>query len=444
MQEGQLVMTQADRDRLVELRKAKKKLIRQREAAEDLELSVRQVKRLLHAMKERGDKAVIHGLRGVPSKRKIAEQIQQKAMQILSGEEYRGFGPTLASEYLGSQHAIMASRETVRQWMRGAGLWKARSQSLAAIHVWRPRRSRFEELVQWDTSEHDWLEGRGEEELYLIGMIDDATSRAMGHFVESDSTAANLEMLESWLLRYGRMLACYTDKAGLFQTAPKTKRGQQRAEQDREPLPPTQIGRALGELNIALNLAHSPQAKGRIERFFETAQDRLVKGMRLAGVKTREQANAYLEKEYLPWWNKTCTVVPRQEDNAHRPLEKQHDLMAILSHVESRQVKNDYTIQFAGKTYRIERADIRTGLRGAAVRVEQRRDGSLAIRFQERYLRFELCERAQPVARPAVLKAAPRFRKGRPAGGKSRWMKDFRKHPGPSLGQAIAISNATS
>jgi len=433
-------MTQGDRDRLVALRKARKKLITQREAAEELELSVRQVKRLLRAVKERGDKAVIHGLRGVPSKRKIAEQIQQKAIQILSGEEYRGFGPTLASEYLGSQHAIVASRETVRQWMRGAGLWKARPQSIAAIHVWRPRRSRFGELVQWDTSEHDWLEGRGEEELYLIGMIDDATSRAMGHFVESDSTAANLEMLESWLLRYGRMLACYTDKAGLFQTAHKTKRDQQRVEQDREPLPPTQIGRALRELNIALNLAHSPQAKGRMERFFETAQDRLVKGMRLAGVKTREQANAYLEKEYLPWWNSSCTVLPRDADDAHRPIEKQQDLAAILSHVESRQVKKDYTIQFHGRLYGIERADIGTGLRGAAVRVEQRRDGSVAIRFRDRYLRLQLCERAQP----AACKAAPRFRKGPNAGGKSTWMKDFRNNSGPSLGQAIAISNATS
>ena len=437
-------MTQADRDRLVALRKAKKKVITQREAAEELELSVRQVKRLLHAMKERGDKAVMHGLRGVPSQRRIAQPIQQKALQILSREEYRGFGPTLASEYLGSEHAIVASRETVRKWMRQAGLWKAHPHRMGAIHVWRPRRSRFGELVQWDTSEHDWLEGRGEEELYLIGMIDDATSRALAHFVESDSTAANLEMLESWLLRYGRMLGCYTDKAGLFQTAHKTKRDEQRAGQDREPLPPTQIGRALGELNIALILAHSPQAKGRMERFFETAQDRLVKGMRLAGVKTREQANAYLEKEYLPWWNSQCTVAPREVDDAHRPIEKQQDLVAILSHVESRQVKNDYTIQCDCRMYGIERVDIRTGLRGTVVRVEQRRDGSVAIRYQDRYLRFKLCERAKPVVQSAASKAAPRSRKGPNAGGKSTWMKDFRKNSALSLGQAIAISNATS
>jgi len=441
MQEGQLLMTQADRDRLVTLRKAQKKLIKQREAAEELGVSVRQVKRLLRALKKRGDQAVIHGLRGVESKRRIAEKTQQKAMQILSGEDYQGFGPTLASECLGSKHKIEASRETVRKWMIGAGLWQAGQRSVTGVHVWRPRRSRFGELVQWDTSEHDWLEGRGEK-LYLILMIDDATSRAMARFVCSDSTEANLGVLESWLRRYGRMVACYTDKASLFRTAPKVARDQKELPRDeREPLPPTQIGRALGELNIVWIAAHSPQAKGRVERFFETAQDRLVKGMRLAGVKTIEGANAYLEKEYLVWWEKTRTVVPANADDAHRRLEKQHDLAAILSQVESRQVKNDYTIQFEGKTYGIERADVSAGLRGATVRVEKRRDGTLAIRFREQYLRHQLCERAQPVGRPA---AAGGEKKAVRVERKSKWMKDFFQKPGPSLRKAIALSNATS
>lgn len=433
-------MTQGDRDRLVTLRKAQKKLIKQREAAEDLGLSVRQVKRLLYALKKRGDKAAIHGLRGAPSNRRIAGKIQQKAIKILSTEDYAGFGPTLASEYLASRHGIVASRETVRAWMTVAGLWRPGKQKIERIHEWRARRSRFGELVQWDTSDHDWLEGRGER-LYLIGMIDDATSRALAWFVDSDSTPENMGVLERWLLRYGRMLNCYTDKAGLFQTAHKTKRDEPREGKDREPLPPTQIGRALRELNIVWTPAHSPQAKGRIERFFETAQDRLVKGMRLAGVQTMAQANAYLEKEYLPWWNKTRTVAPANAEDAHRALERQHDLAAILSHVESRQVKNDYTIQFAGKTYAIERADIGAGLRGAAVRVELRRDGTVAVRFRDKYLRCQVCERAKPAvaARVASLR-----KKGSHAGGQKAWMDDFMKKPGPSLGQAIAISNATS
>ena len=437
-------MTQVDRDRLVTLRKAQKKLITQRDAAEELEVSVRQLKRLLKSLKKRGDKAVIHGLRGVASKRRIADKIQQKAIRILSGEEYQGFGPTLASECLASKHTIEASRETVRKWMIEAGLWKAGQRCVVGVHVWRPRRSRFGELVQWDTSEHDWLEGRGEK-LYLILLIDDATSRAIGRFARSDSTEANLGVLEIWLLRYGRMIACYTDKAGLFRTAPKVARDQKALpREEREPLPPTQIGRGLGELNIVWIGAHSPQAKGRVERFFETAQDRLVKGLRLAGVKTLETANAYLEKEYLVWWEKTCTVAPANADDAHRRLEKQHDLAAILSHVESRQVKNDYTIQFEGKTYGIERADISLGLRGAAVRVEKRRDGTVAIRFGDQYLRHQLCERAKPAGGQRESVPASAEKKAEKAGKKSRWMDEFFRKPGPSLHKAIEISNATS
>ncbi len=210
------------------------------------------------------------------------------------------------------------------------------------------------------------------------------------------------------------------------------------------PCRPLRLAVLWGELNIAWIPAHSPQAKGRIERFFETAQDRLVKGMRLAGVKTIEQANVYLEQHYLPWWNQTCTVAPRREDDAHRPLEQHHDLAAILSHVESRQVKNDYTIQLDGNIYRIERADIGTGLRNAIVRVEQRRDGTVAIRFRDKDLRHQLCERSRPAEPAPRPTAKAEARKGPNAGGKSGWMKNFLNTPGPSLKKAIASSNATS
>jgi hypothetical protein len=167
------MMTQADRDRLVTLKKAKKQLITQREAAEELELSIRQVKRLLYALKKHGDQAVVHGLRGHPSNRRIEEEIERRAVKILSAPVYEGFGPTLAAEYLGKKHGIEASKETVRQWMIRGQLWGAKREKVKQVHCWRPRRSRFGELVQWDTSEHEWLEGRGEK-LYLIAMIDDA------------------------------------------------------------------------------------------------------------------------------------------------------------------------------------------------------------------------------------------------------------------------------
>ena len=189
-------MTQGDRDRLVALKKAKKKVITQREAAAELQLSIRQVQRLLSALNQHGDKAVVHALRGKTSNRKIDEKLEQQAVKILSAPVYEGFGPTLAAEYLGNKHGIQVSKETVRQWMMGAKLWRGKKQKLKQVHGWWPWRSRFGELVQWDTSDHDWLEGRGEK-LYRIALIDDATSRLLGRLVRSDSTAENMKLLGS-------------------------------------------------------------------------------------------------------------------------------------------------------------------------------------------------------------------------------------------------------
>src|SRR6266567_5981036 len=324
MQEG-LLMTQADRDRLVTLKKAKKKLITQAEAAEELGVSRRHVKRLLKALKKRGDKAVIHGLRGKASNRRIAEATEKEAVKILSAEVYAGFGPTLAAEYLFKLHGIEVSKETLRQWMNRGKLWRAKTEKVKDVHVWRPRRSRCGELVQWDTSVHDWLEGRGER-IYLISMIDDATSQLFARFVRHDSREENMRVLWAYLERFGRPLAFYTDKAGMFQAAVKTKRQEQREGRDRVEMPPTQIARALRELGIVWIPAHSPQAKGRVERQFLTAQDRLVKGMRVAGVCRIEEANAYLENEYLRWWNQTLTVVAAQAPDAHRQLGQEYDL----------------------------------------------------------------------------------------------------------------------
>ena len=176
------------------------------------------------------------------------------------------------------------------------------------------------ELLQWDTSTHDWLEGRGPR-LYLIALIDDATSQATARFVDHDSTEENLRMLGSYVQAHGRPLAVYTDKASLFQTAPKAVHHRQAPAQQ-----PTQIGRALAELDIEWIAAHSPQAKGRVERFFGTAQDRLVKGLRKVGASNREQANRYLEQVYLPLWNQRFTCAAEQAGDAHRALDRRLEL----------------------------------------------------------------------------------------------------------------------
>ena len=391
-------MTQRERDRLVVLKKAEKKLIKQRQAAGEMELSERQVRRLLHGLKEKGDKVVIHGLTGRPSNRRISQADREKIIGILSQEKYRDFGPTLASEYLSKKHDVRIGREALRQILVNAGLWRARKQKVEKVHQWRPRRNCRGELVQWDTSDHDWLEGRGER-LYLIHMIDDATSQLTARFVRHDSTEQNMRLLWSYVERHGRPVAWYTDKASMFQTAPKIARDAKDLPRDeREPLPPTQIGRALRELGMVWIAAHSPQAKGRVERSFQTAQDRLVKGLRIAGAGSLEEANRHLDEEFLPWWNQHLVVEPANPTDAHRSLGSEQDLAASLSHVVTRQVDNDYTIRLDGKIYRIVSATMPAGLRGAAVRVEQRLDGSRMVHFRERYWSLAECQKPSKAA----------------------------------------------
>lgn len=417
-------MTQRDRDRLVALEKAKKGLITQREAAEEIGQSERHVRRLLKHWKGKGDQTIVHALRGRPSNRRLDEKIKQTALEILSREVYVGFGPTLAAEYLAERHGVHAGRETVRKWMIEGKLWRAQRQRVEKIHQWRPRRSRVGELVQWDTCEHAWLEDRGPK-LYLIGMIDDASSRVHARFVLHDSTEENMRLLWSYVERHGRPVSYYTDKASLFQTAPKIARdSKELCCDERDPLPPTQIGRALRELDIVWIPAHSAQAKGRIERSFLTSQDRLVKGLRVDGAKTLEEANAYLETKFIAWWNQTLAVVPASRDDAHRPLDKEHSLAASLSYVETRRVSKDYTIRFDNKIWQIARSDIRAGLRGADVRIEVRLDSSLAVRSGKRYLTVTECQPRPKVPSPKA--ATPAKRKPAAPRAKSQWMKNFR------------------
>ena len=390
------------------------------------------MRRLLRQLKRRGDKVVAHALRGLPSNRKLSSDTEQEAVAILSQPVYRGFGPTLASEYLAKKHDIDVSRETVRQWMMRAKLWRGRKQHVeTSPSVARAAESMRVSWCSGTRATHDWLEGRGEE-ILLINMIDDATSRWFARFVTSDSTVENMNLLERYVQTQGRPLAFYTDRASLFQTAVKTKRDGSRKGKEREELAPTQIGRALQELGITWIPAYSPQAKGRVERGFLTAQDRLVKGMRVAGVATLEQANQYLESEFLPWVNSTLAVTPAHAEDAHRRLEKHHDLAAILSHVEKRQVESNYTFSLNAKTYRIVSQDICVGLRGADIRVEERRDDSVAARFRDRYLRIERCDERPKVTSPQPVKERALNKPAK----RSEWNKGFDLKKAPKVWQA--------
>lgn len=427
-----IAMSQEERDELNWLKQASDRKITQREAAERIGVSERWVRKLLKRMKREGDRVVVHGLRGKPSNRKLPEQTRRQALAILKKPEWHDFGPTFASEQLAKRHKIEVSDETLRGWMIAAGMWKSKPQGEPEVHAWRPRRSGFGELVQWDTSEHDWLEGRGAVR-YLVRMIDDATSWSWGRFVESDATPQNMGVLWEYLEKNGRMVDVYTDRDSMFTVAPRPGQSEsQRREADRL----TQLGRALRELGIGSILAYSPQAKGRIERSFLTAQDRLVKHLRLAKISTLSDANRFLETEYWPEWNERFARPVADFPNHHRALSEQLDLAAILCHAEQRVIGNDYTFCFAGRRYQILRAQVQAGMRRQQLRVELRLDGELKARYQGCYVEIEECG-----ARPITIKASTNtttVRKDHNAGGQSNWMRGFFDRPSPPLWKCVA------
>ena len=420
-------MSTKERDRLKVLHELKQGHLTQGVAAQQLGVTDRWVRKLLVRVKKEGDGGIVHRLRGRASNRRLPESLRAKVLKLVKAK-YGDFGPTLACEYLAEEHAVELSKETLRQWMMAAGLRRGKRRAVEEVHLWRPRRSCRGELVQWDTSVHDWLEGRGPR-LYLVAMIDDATSQAYARFVEQDSTEENLRVLWGYLERWGRPVEFYTDKSSLFTVnRPAVEAADEAVKEEW-----TQIGRALRELGIGWIAAHSPQAKGRIERFFGTAQDRLVKGLRLAGADSQEAAQSYLEQEYLPQWNQTFTVLPAGTTDAHRPLRAEHELAAILSQVEERFVTPDYTIRYQGKIFQIARSDIRSGLRGGRVRVEQRLDGSMAVKFGQYGLSVAECQPRPKTPPPPSPVSAP---KPRPKVAHN-WMKDFHLQKSPPMGMIL-------
>jgi hypothetical protein len=367
--------------------------------------------------------------------------MERRAMEALKDPEWHDFGPTFASEQLARRNGIVASKETVRRWMIRAGLWESRSRVVKEMHVWRPRRSGYGELVQWDTSEHDWLEGRGEPVKYLVRLIDDATSRSWGRFVWRDATRENMGVLWEYLERNGRMVDVYTDRDSMFAVPPKP---QETRQDGRAADRVTQIGRALRELGIGWIAAHSPQAKGRVERSFQTDQDRMIKHLRLEKVKTMSQANVFLEKEYWPEWNERFAKPLPGVVDLHRPLTPELDLAASLSHVEHPVVCNDYTFSFAGRRYQIARESVVAAMKRQRIRAELRLDETVQARYEGRYLLIQECG-SRREAKPQPPQPSRQGRKDHNAGGKSRWMSDFwHQQHAPSLWQAIRDANARS
>ena len=359
----------------------------------------------------------MHGLKGRCSNRGIAAEVRRRAVDLI-GRRYGDYGPTQAAEALAGEHGIEASRETVRKWMSAAKLWRPKAARLRRVHVWRPRREQRGELVQWDTSEHDWLEGRGPK-LYLIAMIDDATSELTARFALSDSTAENMRLLWTYLERHGRPVEFYTDKASLFTINRPLHYNKHLPEKPGK----TQIGRALEELGIGWIAAHSPQAKGRVERCFGTLQDRLVKALRQAGAASVEEANRFLDEVYLAEWNRRFGREPASRADAHRSVRPDQNLASILSFVEERGVANDYTLSWMGQHYQIPLEEARPRMRKARLRVEQHLSGEVMARWQDRWITLQACVR-ETIAAASPPAARPPRRRKKNAPNRA-WMDNF-------------------
>jgi hypothetical protein len=366
-------MSQRERDRLRVLQDVEEGRCTQAKAGQLLKLSVRQLRRLQQRWRKKGAAALIHRGRGKPSNRRHDAALKKKVLQAYR-RRYADFGPTLASEKLAAE-GLPVAVNTLRRWLLAEGLWQRRRRR-ERHRQRRPRRSCFGELVQMDTSLHAWTEGRGEE-MVLLTMIDDATSRLRARFYAADTVEAHFDLLGRWLTEYGRPRALYTDRHGIFEAH---KKGQIDYQGE------TQFSRALAELDIELIKAHSPQAKGRVERSFGTAQDRWVKEMRLAKVKTIAAANAVLDW-LVPEHNQRFSVAAAEASDAHRALGTGHRLAAILSSQEQRVVANDYTIRFENRLYQLDKP-IYPGQRGGKVIIELRLDGTMAIRFGNHYLKY--------------------------------------------------------
>jgi transposase len=371
--ESRIAMSQHERDVLAVMNLVLLGERTQSEAAGLLHLTERQVRRIQRRLEAEGDGAVVHRLRGRPSNRQLSGKLHEQVLEVYE-KELLGFGPTLASEVL-EERGLIVSPDTLRRWLTASGLWE-RHRRHDQHRSRRPRRECFGELVQMDASFHPWLEGRGEE-MVLVTMIDDATNRSIARFYKGETVEAYFDLVGRWLARYGRPVAFYTDRDTIFQAASKGEKIQGT----------TQFSRAAAELEIELILAGSPQAKGRVERNHGTNQDRWVKLLRLAGVTTRTEANALVDRKLLPDHNRRFTLPPGSPNDAHRPLGPRQNVAAILSIQESRIVGNDYTVQFHNRLYQVHKPAL-PGLRRGRVVMEQRLDGSLAIRFGERYLAY--------------------------------------------------------
>lgn len=376
-----ITMSVREIERVEAISQLVEKLIQEKDAAAKLFLSTRQVRRLKAAFKKEGELGLIHKNRGRPSNNRIPDKIRERIKTIVIAK-YSDFGPTFAGEKLAENHNLDYSKETIRQIMVAAEIWRTKKQK-ARHREWRERKECLGEMIQFDGSDHDWLEGRNKKmkRCTLLAHIDDAAGKLMGAvFAKNESLREVFKAAKKYLLTHGKPVALYIDRHSIYKKS-------QRSMLDRASL--TQFERAMEELNIEVIHARSPQAKGRVERLFGTLQDRLIKEMRLRGISDLESANQFLEDFFIADFNRRFAKEPKRKVNLHRRVNLQKEnLDQILSRQETRFVNNDFTLQYKSKIFQLEKSQPTLVLRRDKVIIEERMNGEIKIRLRNKYLNF--------------------------------------------------------
>jgi len=388
-----LAMSQKELNRVDVIRDVCEKRLTQIDASRLLNLTRRHIQRLVNQYRHSGASGLVSLRRGKPSNRRFASDFKRKTLDIIK-DKYADFGPTFANEKLFEKHKIKLSSETLRHWMIDEGLWTSRAKPKAKTYQPRYRRECLGELIQIDGSHHDWFEGRAEKCCLLV-FIDDATGRLMTlRFSEVESTYDYMNATRQYIEQHGKPVAFYSDKHSVFRINKKAPLSGKQM---------TEYGRALYELNIDLICANSSQAKGRVERANKTLQDRLIKEMRLAGIDSMEQANAWLPL-FIEDFNHRFARAPHSLKEAHRPLRENHDeLDDIFARQKTRKVSNALTLQYDKVVYLIEPNDGTQRLAGKNVMVYDYPDGTVSIKYCGKALPYQVFDKLRQVNQAAIV-----------------------------------------
>lgn len=398
-------MSQKELSRYEIIKRLIRKEINGPKAADLLALSTRQVRRLKAGVKAKGASGLIHGNRGKASNNQVPNQEKQKLVSLLH-QHYYDFGPTLAQEKLTEIHHLIRDPKTIRQIMIEEKLWQPKKEKQKSEYrSWRQRKSNFGEMAQFDGSYHNWFEGRNKEELgleqCLLVSIDDATGKiTKAKFDKDEGVFPVFRFWLEYLEKQGKPHSVYMDKFSTY------KMTQQVALENHDLK--TQFQRALEELRIEPIFANSPQAKGRVERLFETLQDRLVKELRLNNISTIDEANEFLEKTFIPTFNAKFNVEPKAKADFHTPLtlKEQKQLSSVFSRHTPRIVQNDFTVSFKNQWYQLTKDQPATVCKKDQVIIEEHLDNTIKIRLRGKCLNYQVLPvRPKRQLQPWVLAA---------------------------------------